>query len=551
MTTFFQRIRQQLFAGRREQDADAAAEADQLSKTRVSTEAMDIPATDPLLAYLVSNGAPVEIDKLALRSPTLERLKEEGIKISVPLVSQGELIGLLNLGPRLSEQEYSSEDRRLLNNLATQAAPALRVAQLARQQQAEARERERLEQELRVARIIQQTLLPKEIPNPDGWQISAYWQPAREVGGDFYDFVPLPDGRLGILIADVTDKGVPAALVMATTRSLLRGAAERLISPARVLETTNELLHPDIPPKMFVTCLYAVLDPQTGRLVFANAGHNLPYQRTAEGVFELRATGMPLGLMPGMQYEETEVTLNSGDHLLMLSDGLVEAHDAQREMFGLDRLRQVLSASQDQAPLIESVLASYQTFTGAAHEQEDDITLVTIEYLAKNKPAPEVEAWQELENFSMPSAAGNERQIAARVLEVVRPLSDGAGRLPRLETAVAEAALNAIEHGNKYDPELQVEVGVLQHGKQVLVRIRDQGGGAPITNTGTPDLEAKLAGEQSPRGWGLFLIRNMVDDLQLITDANHTTIELTFNLQAADAQDGGRQNAAGGENDSQ
>lgn len=545
MTTFIQRIWQQLFAARRSQDGQAAGDTEQLSKTRVSTEAMDIPTNDPLLAYLVSSGSPVEIDKLTLQSPTLSRLKEEGIKISVPLVSQGELIGLLNLGPRLSEQEYSSEDRRLLNNLATQAAPALRVAQLARQQQAEARERERMEQELRVARIIQQTLLPKQIPEPDGWRISAYWQPAREVGGDFYDFVPLPDGRLGILIADVTDKGVPAALVMATTRSLLRGAAERLISPARVLESTNDLLHPDIPPKMFVTCLYAVLNPQTGRLVFANAGHNLPYQCSQDGVKELRATGMPLGLMPGMQYEETEVMLNSGDHLLLLSDGLVEAHDPERKMYGLDRLRAVLSAHSHQLPLIETVLASYRSFTGAAHEQEDDITLVTIEFTAAQPDTSSRKEWQELDTFSMPSAAGNERLVAERVLKVVHPLIDDTARLPRMETAVAEAALNAIEHGNKYDETLPVEVDVQQRGSQIRICIRDQGGGKPIPQSNTPDLEAKLAGEQSPRGWGLFLIRNMVDDLHLQTEEHHTTIQLIFNLPAA-----GQQGAGGSENES-
>src|SRR5262249_18338670 len=126
--------------------------------------------------------------------------------------------------------EYSSDDFRLLNNLAPQAAVALRVAQLAYQQQVEALRRERIEQELRFAGIIQQTLLPKEIPTFAGWGLSAYWQPARAVGGDFYDFIVLPDGRLMMTIGDVTDKGVPAALVMASTRSILRAAAERLIS---------------------------------------------------------------------------------------------------------------------------------------------------------------------------------------------------------------------------------------------------------------------------------------------------------------------------------
>ncbi len=194
----------------------------------------------------------------------------------MPLVTQGELIGLLNLGPRLSDQEYSGDDRRLLESLAAQAAPAVRVGQLVREQEAEIRSRERLEQELAVARLIQQNFLPRHVPELAGWGVAADYRPAREVGGDFYDFIELPDGRLGIVIGDVTDKGVPAALVMAATRSVLRASAQRLIEPGAVLDRVNEHLCPDIPENMFVTCLYGVLEPATGRLVFANAGHNLP-----------------------------------------------------------------------------------------------------------------------------------------------------------------------------------------------------------------------------------------------------------------------------------
>src|SRR5512137_1414086 len=187
---------------------------------------MDIAPDDAFLAYILNSPGVVEVDKLKLESPALRQLRGAGVRLSVPLVSQGELIGLLNLGPRLSEADYSSDDVRLLGNLATQAAPALRVAQLARQQQIEAARRERMEQELRVARVIQQTLLPKQVPELPGWKMAAYWQPARAVSGDFYDFIELPDGKLAIIEADVTDKGVPAALVMATTRSVLRSVVE-------------------------------------------------------------------------------------------------------------------------------------------------------------------------------------------------------------------------------------------------------------------------------------------------------------------------------------
>ena len=134
------------------------------------------------------------------------------------------------------------------------------------------------------------------------------------------------------MVGDVTDKGVPAALVMAATRSVLRASAQRLIEPGEVLERVNELLCPDMPEKMFVTCLYGVLDPATGHLRFANAGHDLPYVQTAEGVVELRRRGMPLGLMPGMTYEEKEAVLEPGDSVLLHSDGVVEAHDPARDV---------------------------------------------------------------------------------------------------------------------------------------------------------------------------------------------------------------------------
>ena len=247
-----------------------------------------IPPGDPLEALLVTTGGPIEIQGLMLESPTVDKMKEMGVELVVPLVGQGELLGALFLGRRLSDQPYSTDDRRLLGNLASQVAPAMKVAQLIHEQQAEAEERERIQQELRVAALIQQTLLPKELPSIPGWAVDAFYRPARAVGGDFYDFIELGDGRLGVVIGDVTDKGVPAALVMATSRAMLRATAIRHSSPAKVLAEVNESLVPEIPPAMFVTCLYAIIDTDAGEVVFANAGHNLPYVRRTDDVIELR-----------------------------------------------------------------------------------------------------------------------------------------------------------------------------------------------------------------------------------------------------------------------
>jgi serine phosphatase RsbU (regulator of sigma subunit) len=171
----------------------------------------------------------------------------------------------------------------------------------------EIHERERVEQELEVARSIQQASLPKDVPTLEDWQISPYYRPAREVGGDFYDFHLLPEGRLGVVVGDATGKGVPAALVISTTCGMLQLDAQALgsSSPGEVLAQVNETLVARIPTNMFVTCFYGILNPEDGTLRYANAGHDPPYMRRSDAAAdELRARGMPLGLMAGMGYEE-------------------------------------------------------------------------------------------------------------------------------------------------------------------------------------------------------------------------------------------------------
>src|SRR4051794_15640190 len=399
------------FRLRRRRSADAEAVRPAATPTPEPAP-VEIAPDDPLLAYFQTVSGAVEIDALVLDSPALRALKEAGVKLAVPLVSQGELIGVLNLGPRLSEQDYSSDDRKLLDSLAAQAAPALRVGQLVREQESEAANRQRVEHELEVARLIQHHFLPRELPDLAGWQIAAYYRPAREVGGDFYDVIPLADGRVAFVVGDVTDKGVPAALVMSATRSVLRATVQRLIEPGEVLRHVNDHLCPDMPEKMFVTCLYALLDPRSGVFRFANAGHDLPYVKTRDGVTELRARGMPLGLMAGMSYEENEITLAPGDCVLLHSDGIVEAHDSQRQMFGFPRLKETVGDAPGGQALIDRVLAEVEDFTGADAEQEDDITMLTL-----HRSTGVV-----LDEFEVPSRPGNERAAIERVERAVSGL---------------------------------------------------------------------------------------------------------------------------------
>jgi serine phosphatase RsbU (regulator of sigma subunit) len=171
---------------------------------------------------------------------------------------------------------------------------------------------------------------------------------------------------------------MPAALVMAAARSMLRAVAQLLESPGEVLARVNEALYPDIPSDMFVTCFYAILDPSEGRLRYANAGHDLPYLWRGGDAEELRARGMPLGLMPGMSYEEKEIELDAAEGVLFYSDGLVEAHNPESEMLGFPRLRALIAEHAKERSLGDVLLEELYSFVGEGWEQEDDITLLTL-----------------------------------------------------------------------------------------------------------------------------------------------------------------------------
>jgi serine phosphatase RsbU (regulator of sigma subunit) len=264
------------------------------------------------------------------------------------------------------------------NQMAEQLVESMKQQQLLIEQHTRKEERARIEQEMSTAHHIQQSLLPRDVPALPDWHFTPYYKPANEVGGDFYDFLQFDDGKLGIVIGDVSGKGVPAALVMAITRTMLRTAAGTTDSPGEVLSRVNDLLSADITTGIFVTCFYALLHPESGQLHYANAGHDLPYRRHDDRVSELRATGMPLGIMPGMRYEERDVTLAPGDSVLFYSDGLVEAHNARREMFGFPRLMGLMSDHPGDGSLVNGLLNELKAFTGDNWEQEDDVTMVVL-----------------------------------------------------------------------------------------------------------------------------------------------------------------------------
>ena len=240
-----------------------------------------------------------------------------------------------------------------------------------------------LQNELRVAHDMQQSILPKTFPNKPGYQLFGNMEPAREVGGDFFDVINLENGRVGLAIADVSDKGVPAALFMMSSRTLLKGAAIGKSNPGDVLTEVNSLLQEDNDAAMFVTVFYAEYNPANGLLSYANGGHNPPIVIHADGSSTIlpRTNGIALGILPDIRYEQNAVILAPGDVLVLYTDGVTEAVNAQNEEFGMERLRAVLvlaqASSHDVREINQAVFQAVQAFAGEI-PQFDDMTCMTL-----------------------------------------------------------------------------------------------------------------------------------------------------------------------------
>jgi sigma-B regulation protein RsbU (phosphoserine phosphatase) len=234
-----------------------------------------------------------------------------------------------------------------------------------------------LENELDVANKMQQSILPTEFPRFPGFQIHGSMTPARVVGGDFFDVIYLNNGRIGLAVADVSDKGVPAALFMMASRTLLKSAAMGLKSPREVLREVNDLLYDDNDAMMFVTLFYAVYDPATGELTYANGGHNAPLIVHVDGTSTILpgTNGIALGVMPGMEYDERTISTSAGDTIVFYTDGVTEAVNDQGQEFGMDRLRQVFTSQpmRDAESATQAVFDAVSQFAGDV-AQFDDIT---------------------------------------------------------------------------------------------------------------------------------------------------------------------------------
>ena len=300
--------------------------------------------------------------------------------LCVPLKIKEEVSGVVYVDNRLKIGIFTQADLELLSAIGSSAAIAIENARLYQV----AVEKGRMERELQVAREVQASLLPHETPQMPGWEFVARWQPAREVAGDYYDFIPLDGEQLGLVIADVSDKGMPAALFMALTRSIVRASVGRAPSPADGIAHANQLICADSTRGMFVTLFYALLNPATGEMTYVNAGHTPPLLCRADQdqVTQLARTGMALGVVEDTPFEQHMLRLNPGDFILFYTDGVTDATDAHLQDFGMERLQRVI-LDHRHAPAADVMAALEQAigdFIGST-ASFDDMAMVVIKCL--------------------------------------------------------------------------------------------------------------------------------------------------------------------------
>ncbi|RMF03542.1 MAG: GAF domain-containing protein [Chloroflexi bacterium] len=339
--------------------------------------------TLPLLENLERTHAPVYINDAA-GSKWLDSLHgliaREGIQtvLALPLVVQQQLIGFIQLHSVNHTRIFETEEIELAKTLTNQAAVAIEKARLYEATVA------RYEEEQQMARQIQQNLLPRNVPRIPGLQIAGLCRPAQATGGDFFDYIPLPGNKLGVVVGDVTGKSLPAAMVMALARNTIRAETLSLVWPNLVMTAANQMLSEDIRRGTFVATVSALLDPTNKKLLLVNAGQTatlLHRNNQIQFLLPDEAAGLPLGIQPDIIYSQAEIDLLPGDTLLFYTDGIVEAKNSSGDMFGFDRLETVLQSIPPNAPaetVLHGLLADMEKFVGGA-EQHDDITLVVVQ----------------------------------------------------------------------------------------------------------------------------------------------------------------------------
>ncbi|MBN1163215.1 MAG: SpoIIE family protein phosphatase [Candidatus Krumholzibacteriota bacterium] len=296
--------------------------------------------------------------------------------LSVPLMLKGKIIGSLNIFNKLDRSGFQEADKRLLSIIATQSAQVIENARLYQEEQSLIHLRE----EMKVAYTIQTSLLPKESPSLEGYDVAGKSIPARTVGGDYFDFIKIDDHKTAVCLGDISGKGMPAALLMSNLQAILRGQCKMECSPSTIVQRSNRLLYESTEANRFATFFFGVLDSRNHEYCYCNAGHNLPFHfRDGRLLDRLDAEGLVLGALEDFSYEEKLVRLQGGDMIVIFSDGISEARNTREEEFGEDKLPQIVKDNRraDAAVLIDKIISSVQEFSRGL-PQMDDMTVVAI-----------------------------------------------------------------------------------------------------------------------------------------------------------------------------
>jgi sigma-B regulation protein RsbU (phosphoserine phosphatase) len=395
----------------------------------------------------------------------------------------------------------------------------------------------RMDRELDIARTLQATMLPQRMPVHPAYSGRVSMTPAQEMGGDFYDFFPLGSERLGLVIADVSGKGVPAAFFMAISRTILQANAQEALTPGDCLARVNDALCEQNPLDLFVTVFYGVLDLRTGVLAYANGGHNPPLRLLRDGAVEdlPRTGGMALGVMEGMPYAEASVTLQVDDTLFLFTDGISEAMNTDGQEFTEARLSAVLSEARGETVdlVLERVTDAVDAFVGDA-PQSDDITCLVLRYKGWSADDPPKEAAAMTDGvFSRRWDLSGDADAVGRVAGDVDVLTaDGtlsSREAHAVQLVIEEVLMNAITHAlvGVEAPRLSLEIHA--DARSVAIIVRDNGPPFdPFTDAPPPDLDADLD-DRPIGGLGVHLIRSMMDEVAYRRDGDVNEVRMTLN----------------------
>ena len=331
-----------------------------------------------ITGWVLKNRQPLIVEDLASDSRfnvSEQEAQEIRTVLCVPIIFKGQIIGVLIMANKKSEEPFNKNDLRLLSIIAAQSGQLIRNSQL----QEEAVEKKRLEHELDLAQEIQMDLLPSNDPKNEKIEVASYFTPFDAVGGDYYDYFLLENNKIGIVIADVSGHGPPAALVMTMVKGILHSITREFSSADRMLTHINKILSTIVPPDVFVTMMILTLDLDKRILQLANAGHNpmIYYNSEAKSCQVIEFLGCALNVMPDIQYTTKELVIKPNDFFIIYTDGVTEAVNDKDELFSVSRLVEVMKTCNGITPtqLIETIKSELKLFTGSEAQTDDQILI--------------------------------------------------------------------------------------------------------------------------------------------------------------------------------